>query len=347
MADGRDLTGDSEHQDRRPHDPGDRVQLTLNGEPVSPLNFEGSQHSEDDRVALSRWRGVNLIDGGNELVAIFTDADGSQQRITRSLHFAGPPVRAELLLPESELIADGRTRPRLAMRFLDRWGKPARPDTVGYFRVEAPYRSWSEVERLRENSVIAIADQRPGFQVGENGIAMIELEPTTRSGEVRLTFEYEREYPQEIRAWLKPAAREWILVGLAEGTLGYQEISESIELANDAGFDHGYGSDGRIAFFAKGQVRGAVLTAAFDSEGDDDDVPLGGVIDPDRYYVLYGDNTEQRFDAASREKLYLRIEKDAFSALFGDFETGMTITELSRYSQNADWFPGRDDRANA
>jgi hypothetical protein len=85
-------------------------------------------------------------------------------------------------------------------------------------------------------------------------------------------------------------------------------------------------------------VRGAVLTAAFDSHGDDDRTPLGGVIDPDRYYVLYGDNTEQRFDAASTEKLYLRIERDAFSVLFGDFETGLTITELSRYSRTLTGF---------
>ena len=197
---------------------------------------------------------------------------------------------------------------------------PARRDTVGHFSVAAPYRSWDEIERLRENSVIAIADQRPSFQVGNDGIAVIELEPTTRSGEVRLEFDYAREYPQEMRAWLKPAAREWILVGLVEGTLGYREISDSMELAADAGIEHGLSDDGRIAFFAKGQVRGAVLTAAFDSDGDRDDVPLGGVIDPDRYYVLYGDNTEQRFDAASRERLYLRIERDAFSALFGDFD---------------------------
>ena len=167
---------------------------------------------------------------------------------------------------------------------------------------------------------------------------MIELEPTTRSGEVRLEFEYARDYPQEIRAWLTPAAREWILVGLVEGTFGYNTIADSMELAADAGFEDGYSDAGRIAFFAKGRVRGAVLTAAFDSHGDDDRTPLGGVIDPDRYYVLYGDNTEQRFDAASTEKLYLRIERDAFSVLFGDFETGLTITELSRYSRTLTGF---------
>ena len=320
------------------HSPGDQLSLTLNDQAVSQINFEGAERNDDGSVVLSRWRGVNLIDGGNRIAVQITAEDGTRQTLERLLHFSGPPVRAELLPQESLLVADGSTRPRLAVRFLDRWGMPARRDTVGHFSVEAPYRSWNEIERLRENSVIATADQRPAFQVGDSGIAFIELEPTTRSGEVRLEFEYAREYPQEIRAWLKPATREWILVGLVEGTLGYNQISDSMEMAADAGLEHGYSDEGRIAFFAKGQVRGALLTAAFDSNGDDNNVPLGGVIDPDRYYVLYGDNTEQRFDAASRERLYLRLERDAFSALFGDFETGMTITELSRYSRTLTGF---------
>ena len=113
-----------------------------------------------------------------------------------------------------------------------------------------------------------------------------------------------------------------------------------MELANAAGFDEDYYDAGRLAFFAKGRVKGALLTAAFDSDGErnEPDDPFGGVIDPDRYYTLYGDNTEQRFDAASRERLYVKLEKDAFVAMFGDFETGMTVTELSRYSRTLTGF---------
>jgi uncharacterized repeat protein (TIGR01451 family) len=322
------------------HGRNDQVTLYLNGEPVSALNFEGLERSADRDIALSRWRGVDLRDGPNELVAEVIHEDGRAQRLRQMLHFAGPPVRGEVLVAESTLVADGRTRPSIAVRFVDRWGRPARSGTVGQFRIEAPYRSWWEIERLRENSVIMTSDRTPTFRVASNGIARIELEPTTAAGEVRLHIDYAQDYPQELRTWLRPAAREWILVGLAEGTLGYSAISGSMERANGAGFDDDYYDDGRLAFFAKGRIRGALLTAAFDTEGghDDDLNPFGGVVDPDRYYTLYGDNTEQRFDAASRERLYLKIEKDAFVAMFGDFETGMTITELSRYSRSLTGF---------
>ena len=50
---------------------------------------------------------------------------------------------------------------------------------------------------------------------------------------------------------------------------------------------------------------------------------LFGTIEPDRYYTLYGDAVEQRFEAATTRKLFLKIERRQFAALFGDFETGL------------------------
>ena len=58
-----------------------------------------------------------------------------------------------------------------------------------------------------------------------------------------------------------------------------------------------------------------------------------GTVEPDRFYTLYGDATEQRFEAATTRKLFLKLERRQFAALFGDFETGLTVTELSRYSR--------------
>jgi hypothetical protein len=59
-----------------------------------------------------------------------------------------------------------------------------------------------------------------------------------------------------------------------------------------------------------------------------------GTIEPDKYYLLYGDSTEQRFEAASHSKLYLKLERRQFVALFGDFDTGFTVTELTQYNRS-------------
>lgn len=324
------------------HRPSDEVVLTINGRPVSRLNYDGAEVNAAKTVALSRWRGIDLREGDNELVAVVRGADGSvQQELRRSVHYAGGAVRAELDREQSVLVADGRTRPVLALRMLDAHGKPARGGTLGTYRVEAPYRSWWEVQSLNENKALAVGPREPTFTVDDDGIARLELEPTAQAGTVVLRLRFSDRQDQEVRAWLAPEAREWIVVGIAEGSAAYRSISQNMEAAEAAGLEDGMAEDGRVAFFAKGRIRGEfLLTIAYDSARDPDEARerLFGVIEPDRYYTLYGDGTEQRFEAASSEKLFLKLERQQFYALFGDFDTGLTVTELSRYSRNLTGF---------
>ncbi len=317
------------------HGPVDRVELSVNGRVPHELNFDGVVHNEARTLGMSRWRGIDLRDGDNHLVAVIRDVGGSElQRLERRVHYAGGAVRAELVREASRLVADGRTRPVIALRMSDAHGRAARPGTQGTFRVEAPHRSWWEVAALNENKLVAVGERKPVFSVGEDGIARLELEPTSLAGAAVVRLRFNERHEQEVRAWLEPEARDWILVGLAEGTAAWNEVSGRMEPAAAAGIEDGYASDGRIAFFAKGAIRGEyLLTLAFDSERDRDQEKsrLLGVVEPDRYYTLYGDATEQRHEAASAGKLYLRLERRQFAALFGDYETGLTVTELSRY----------------
>src|SRR6185295_2925005 len=136
---------------------------------------------------------------------------------------------------------------------------------------------------------------------------------------------------------LAPSARDWILVGIAEGTAAYQSISGNMETATAADREAGFQQDGRVAFFAKGRIKGDfLLTMAYDSARQKQDARdrLQQTIQPDQYYLLYGDGTEQRFEASSQNKLYLKIERRQFVALFGDFDTGFTVTELTRYNRS-------------
>src|SRR3546814_11761651 len=73
------------------------------------------------------------------------------------------------------------------------------------------------------------------------------------------------------------------------------------------------------------------MTLAYDSDKDEDDARFGGVIDPRAYYTIYADRNETRYDAASVRKLYLRLERPQFYAMFGAIETGISEPELARY----------------
>lgn len=319
------------------HLPTQTVELQSNGAVVSPLNFDGVETNEAKTVSVSRWRGVDLRDGRNELVAIVRDSEGNElQRLTHDVHYAGGAVRAEIVREASTLIADGRTHPVIAVRMIDSSGKPARPGTQGSFRVQAPYRSWWEIESQNDNKLVAVGTREPTFSVDADGLARLELEPTTQAGTAILRLRYSERRQQEIRVWLEPQARDWILVGLTENTAAYRTISDNMQSAADAGLQEGYSSDGRVAFFAKGAIKGEyLLTAAYDSARDHEVAKdkLLGTVEPDRFYTLYGDATEQRFEASTSRKLFVKLERRQFAALFGDFETGLTLTELTRYSR--------------
>ena len=107
-------------------------------------------------------------------------------------------------------------------------------------------------------------------------------------------------------------------------------------MAAQAGQKNGYYEDGRLAFFAKGRVKGEyLLTIAYDSARDKREAKrrFATEVDPNAYYTLYGDNSEQRFEAPSQRKLYLKLERNQFVALFGDYSTGLSTTDLSRYER--------------
>lgn len=319
------------------HLPDQTVKVYVNGVPVSPLNFDVKTLNQPRTVAVSRWKGVDLVDGENEIRVVVSNADGSRAKsIRRKIYYPGPAIRGELVPELSTLVADGKTRPVIAVRLYDRAGRPARTGIVGNYRIDAPYRSWWDVENDRKNHLVVVGPREPTYRVDAGGVAYLELAPTTRSGEATVNLKFERQREQEIRAWLKPAARDWILVGFAEGTAGYRTLSGNAVAAAVAGQDEGYYDDGRIAFFAKGNIKGEyLLTLAYDSARDRKEARhrFDNVIDPNANYPLFADTSEQRFEAPSQRKLYVKLEREQFSALFGDFDSGLSVTDLARYER--------------
>ena len=97
-----------------------------------------------------------------------------------------------------------------------------------------------------------------------------------------------------------------------------------------------YYKDDKVAFYAKGTIKGEwLLTIAYDSDRHGNQGQRKPLSDDRPEQVLHPVRRrhEQRADAASARALYLKIERDQFYALFGDYDTGLTVTELSRYSR--------------
>ena len=318
------------------HQRGEQLSLSLNGAAVPGVNFDGSKARPDGQVAVSKWRGVDLREGDNLLEVNVRDASGQlRQTLQRTIYYVNLPARAELVPEQSRLVADGVTTPMLALKLTDRLGNPVRAGLYGDYQVLPPYQP--AVEQPDRNTG---AEPRGGtaqarYRVGPGGIAQLQLAPTVQSGQVRVELPL-AEGPQQLKAWLKPSMRDWILVGFAQGTLGYNTLAEKVESAAKVIAEEGYYEDGQVKFFAKGTIKGEwLLTLAYDSDKPSrDGETLKQIIDPDAYYPVYGDGTAQNYEAASARSLYVKLEREQFYALFGDFDTGLTVTELSRYSRS-------------
>ena len=336
------LFPEPEHNPRAPlvrvaikHLPGQKVKLLAGGREVDPVAFEGSRKNVAGNVAVSLWRGIPVEGRQSELAAEVSNADGSlAETLRRTVRYGASPMRAELLRDKSVLLADGVTRPVLAVRLTDRDGRPVRHGLTGDFEVPAPYYPAVEADAQQARQLAGLERARPFWRVqGEDGLAYIELEPTTASGTISLRFNFrdgEAAREQRLEAWLDPGQRPWTIVGLAEGTLGYNRLQGKVEDLGEG--DDKLLTDGRIALYAKGRIRGKwLMTLAYDSDKKEDETRFGGVIDPDAYYTVYSDRSERRYDAASVRKLYLKLERPQFYALFGDYETAIDEPELARY----------------
>ena len=317
------------------HHPADKVTLKVNDEEVHPVLLEKVLKHPNGTVALSYWRGVHLLEGDNRIVAVIKPADNSAPVILeRILHVSTSPVRAEIVTELSALVADGKKPTVIALRLFDKDDYPIREGMTGKFAISSPYETYVDPEKTKLND-LAVKEETK-YIVGREGVTLIRLQPTNRTGEVIVTIPYANNREELYRAWLTPQKREWILVGLAEGTAGYNTVSGHLEnLRNDGNEEQLY-DNGRVAFFAKGTIQGKwLLTMAYDSAKStaNSGSSLFQTINPNSFYTLYGDNSQQQYDAASARKLYLKIERDQFYALFGDYNTGLTVTELSRYSR--------------
>ncbi len=319
------------------HKPDQKVALSVGGKAVETVSFDGTKRSVDGQWAVSIWRAIPLEDGVTHLTAQVLAADGSAvTQLSRDVHFATTAAQVQFVPEKSRLIADGNSRPVIAVRVIDRQGRPIHNGISGEFALNAPYESAASLDMLQSRALSGQSRSAPRWTVeGDDGIAYIELAPTMVSGALQLDFSFidkQQRRRQSLNAWIVPGDVKWTLVGLAEGSVGARTVADAMERSER--FDSDLGQHARTAFYAKGRVLGKhLLTIAYDSAKQRDDTQLLGTIDPRAYYTVFADGSDRRFDAASRSKLYVRMESRSFNAMFGDFQTGFNQTQLARYQR--------------
>ncbi len=136
-------------------------------------------------------------------------------------------------------------------------------------------------------------------------------------------------------------------VALADVTFSGNSSSRSLApILQDDRYDRSLVVDGRLAFYLKGKIQGKYLiTAQADTEEQEvknlfkdfwraKPVDVFRRLDPNAYYPVYGDDSTTRRDVDTMGKLYVRVDWDKNQVLWGNYNTGLTTTELSQYSRS-------------
>lgn len=328
------------------HPVGARVKMTVNGRPVDAANLVARDSDVLRTVMLSRYKGVDILPGENVISATIQSAEGGVLSVVeKRIAYVEEISRASAVASESTLVADGRTTPVLAIRLEDNAGRAVHAGREASVTIPSPYRFRSEVRNDQfgtseiENISALGADDR--LFVEQDGVLRLRLEPTLQTGPVTVQVALDDGRVVPVEFYIRPEKRDWIVVGLAETMIASERIRDNmVGLAGSqsAGVTRATetSADGRVAFFAKGMIKGEwLMTLAVDTDkgrGSRDGDFLTE-IDPNAYYTLYGDASYQALDGSSRYPLFLKLEKDTAYALFGDFETGLQEGKLTAYNR--------------
>lgn len=136
---------------------------------------------------------------------------------------------------------------------------------------------------------------------------------------------------------------DWFYVAMADLTVGQNSHNGPVELLSDAhNKDNNLFAEGRLAAYITGKwedeykvtaridTREAPLNELFSNLHEKDPKSLFRRLEEQKYVAEYGDDSTVIDDAPSNGKVYLKIAKDHSQVMWGNFNTQVSDTELSR-----------------
>lgn len=198
-----------------------------------------------------------------------------------------------------------------------------------------------------ENTAYVNGDK---FSVSENGefIAEYLLPPGEHEFSVSSVGDKEEFEDYSEKLTVVVDSNYFFMVGMADVTAGANDVSGSIEpLSVDPDrYEGDIFVDGRLAFYLKGKIKGKYLVTAqldtgvedvseiFDDFNRKDPQSIFRRLDPEQYYLVYGDDSNLYDDTDSQGKFYLRVERDRSHLLWGNFNTSFTGSELAGFNRS-------------
>lgn len=309
---------------------GASVAVYLNDEQVDDARIGRRIEDPRRRIAIHEYISVPIDETGEiTLTARMKDPFGNdrgEKQIT--VHTAGHAVDIAILPDVASVPADGNSTIAVTLKLLDKESRVV------------PFNGLVSLSVSAGSFAQADADPgRKGFQVKcSDGVAVARIQAPRESGAAWIRAAANGIRSEE-EIFFSPHLRDMIVVGSGEIVVGHGSVDgDTRYLKGRSGMEDGTFATGRGAVFAKGRVlNDMLLTAAYDSAKEEtDELFRQSETDPDAEdkYPLYGDESEVGFEAKSKTKLYVKLEKDKSSALYGDYNTDLNDAKLSAYRRS-------------
>jgi len=123
-------------------------------------------------------------------------------------------------------------------------------------------------------------------------------------------------------------------IAMADGEMGYNFRSGNTEpIEPNDRFKNGLWLEGKLAYYLKAKIKGKYfITSSLDTERDQKE--LFRYIDPDKYYPVYGDNSQISYEATNTQgMLYALVEWDRSEVMYGNYNVAFTDTEFARFQR--------------
>ncbi len=316
--------------------------LYVNDKPVASAQIGERMVNRREKAQVVAWYGVELESGENTVEVKGTGPFGNERVLATGV-FKRPSAGTQIKLEAQSLVipADGgRSTLPVTISILDENGYPALG--VYYITLESSEGHWLEPD---------IQDKQPGRQIRvENGKRTVYYRSSGVPGEVKVRASTGSFTDQLVISQI--AENRPILVsGFVEaGAYFATEQLGDFTASTDLGqLDEKGRFDTRAALFVKGTVREKYnLTLSYDSDSSGDKQLLRDV-NPTLHYPVHGDASVRGFEAQSRSKLYVRVERDKHSLMWGDYVTdaGSDRRDLARLSRTLTGLNGvYDDGTN-
>ncbi|OGV94098.1 MAG: hypothetical protein A3K19_23640 [Lentisphaerae bacterium RIFOXYB12_FULL_65_16] len=305
------------------------IDLFVNDAKIDPKRIGRRITHPERRVAICEYVSIALDAGAaNHIKAQLRDPFGNVRGTKEiTVYTAGISADMKIEPEKSEIPADGASTTPVKVTLLDKDGRVVTGDRMMTVDLSAGEIVEPDADPLK-----------PGTQVPcRDGVGVFTVKAPRDSSQAEIGIDCDG-IADSAPLFYGPNLRRMIVVGSGDLTIGGSNSGAPNYL--DELYDGQDARTGRGAFFAKGDIgKGFLLTAAYDSakQKSDEltDLYRQTVNDPDYKdrYPTYGDESELGFEAQSREKLYLRVDKGKSYAMFGDYQTDLNQTTLAAYNR--------------